>query len=130
MCNSVGHNDVSLQDSDIVDEQLVVPLADGNWDAQQGLVLLPVFQRGRICYVPNDAMVLERVGDLGHVHGLDVDTSCLERSVGGCKAGEFGGAINEIGEVGGLERVEQCREACGLGRLGAGSREVEDPAGE
>jgi hypothetical protein len=129
MGNSVGHDDVSLQDSDIVDKQLVVPLADGDRDAQQGLVFLPVFQSGRIRDVPDDTMVLERIGDLGHVHGLNVDTGSLECSVGGRKAGEFGGGVNEVGEVGSLERVKQGGETRGLGSLGAGTRKVKNPAG-
>lgn len=128
MGNSVGHDNISLQHGDIVDEQLVIPLVDGNGDAQESLVLLAVLERSGIPNIPDDAVVLEGISQLVGGELTDIDSCGLECGVRGRETCEFGHGVDEFGEVGGLECVEQCREASGFGSLCAGPGEVEDPA--
>lgn len=108
MCNSVGHNNISLQHGDIVDKQLVITLVDGDGDAQKSLVLPAILERSRISDVPDDAVIFESVDQLVGGELSDVDSGGLKCGIRRREAGKLWGGVNEVGEVGGLEGVEEC----------------------
>ena len=94
MCNSVGHDNISLQNGNIIDKELASSLVNRHIDSEQGLVLPPVLEGSRIPHISNNTVVHQSVGELLGSEGFNIDPGSLECCISRSKTGELGCRIH------------------------------------